>query len=48
MLFIMQCTQIGSGLDEFYDLHLDLTSVIRLSHFQETGLLSCMNTAMHT
>lgn len=23
----MQCTKMGSGLDEFYDLHLDLTSV---------------------
>lgn len=48
MLFIMQCIHIESGLDEFYDIHLDLTSVIRLCHCQETVLFSRMNIAMHT
>lgn len=47
MLFIMQC-HIRSVLGEFYNIHLDLTSVIRPSHFQATGLLSRMNIAMHT
>lgn len=47
MHWTMQRIHRRSVLDGFYNTHLDLTSVIRLAHLKEKGLLSCMNIAMH-